>query len=677
MVRKSSGLPVRVRISGELLLDERTRELVDGNADSIAVQPKVFDLLVYLVQARDRVVPREELRRAIWPEINVGPDSITRALGEVRKLLGNRNLIRTYPSRGVRFLGDVTELESEPETKAAPLGLEPILRGIDGVVARTHTTRGALRIVIGPPGSGRTTLLRAIETRARTAGLDVIWSTDLCVAVEQAAVRKQPTIALHDDIHQSLVDCDASALVEVVVRRSVIVIATCCSSARRDPRMTPLLAAAARIDPEAIVTLRALDRAELQSLAETVLGRCASPAAITKLETMTGGNPRFAAHVLHIAKQIGRPLETIDRVPRMFCERLHDLVLSHLGRLGADARELLDAVSILDEPFTTAIAADIAELTPARTADALAEVATAGLVVHANGRWDFAQVLVRCVLERDLIPSRRAMLHARAAASLDRSLGTPPSHLDRIARHYVAGASVAHGPRALEVVRRAAQAAVDARTFDKASSWLYSALDLEASITPVDPTRRRELWLELAKTLLRDGQVERAGDAVAAAESLVDSRGSAIWAAFCAIAPVLPQVVEHFYALLFERHVGLRDMFSRPAPLQRRMFGEAIAALAEHAGDSAWLHEHLEALGRRHAEYGVTNEMYDWARRAFMDAISEALLPRRLPPDVRETWERTLDAITEAMKAAGSTVERITVQRQTREPFDRPRSSAR
>src|SRR5512143_1189422 len=107
-----------------MILDERSRELVGSDGGSIAAQPKVFDLLVYLVRMRDRVVSRDELRRAIWPEINVGPDSITRALGEIRKLLGDRHIVRTYPSRGVRFVGAVTELEvAEPESEATPLGL--------------------------------------------------------------------------------------------------------------------------------------------------------------------------------------------------------------------------------------------------------------------------------------------------------------------------------------------------------------------------------------------------------------------------------------------------------------------------------------------------------------------------------------------------------------------------
>ena len=638
----------------------------------------MFDLLVYLVRMRDRVVSRDELRRAIWPEINVGPDSITRALGEIRKLLGDRKIIRTYPGRGVRFVGAVKELEvAEPESEATPQGFEPMLSSIDGVLARASMKRGGIRIVIGPPGSGRTTVLAAAEARARAAGLDVIWSTELCEAVREAAARDQPTIVLHDDIHRSISDCDADATVAQITREAIVVIVACCASARRDSRVTRLLAAATRIDPDAIVTLPALDHGALRSLAQRVLGRSASPAAITKLAALTGGNPRFATHVLHIAKQTGRPLETLDRAPRTFSERLHELVVVQLGMLSPDARELLDAVSILDEPFTAEIAADIAELTPIRVADVLAEAATAGFIVHAKDRWAFAQGLVRCVLERDLIPSRRATLHARAAVALDRWLGTPPSQLERIAAHYAAGANVAHPLRALELVRRAAYTAIDAQAFGKASSWLSTALDLEASIAPVDPMRRRELWLELAKTLSRDGQVERAAEAFAAAESLVSQHGHAIRTAFVAIAPVLPQIVDRFYALLFERYPVLRDMFGRSAPLQRRMFGEAIAALADHADDPDWLHGHLDALGRRHAEYGVTNEMYDWARMAFMDAMSDALLPRRLPPDVRATWDRTFGSIAESMKAGAAKVQRITSRRQTRELSALPPASTR
>lgn len=624
---------VRLRI-GEVELDERTREL-RGPGGLLAAQPKVFDLLVYLVRERDRVVSREDILRSIWPDTVVGPDSITRALREVRRLLGRADMVRTYPGRGVRFVGAVSGDAITNENEL--VGIETTVGSIDCVLARAAARRGGLLIVLGPPGSGKSSVVALAAERARAAGLATV---------------------VHD-LSRATRNVDASDVVAMAAT-PVLVIAECCSSMRRDPRVTAVLATASRLDPDAIVTLGVLRKSALATLAERVLGRAVSPAALAKLEALTGGNPRFARHVLHMAKQARRALETLDTLPPSFADRLRDLVLDHVNVVGAHTRTLLDAISILDRPVTFAIAAEVAGIGRCESADALANAAEVGLVVEASpGRWRFAHELVRSVVERELVPSRRATYHARAAVALEHVFGTPFAHLESIARHYVAGASVAHAARALELARQAAKLAIEAHSFGVAARWFATAVDLEAVLEPASPQRRRALWLELAKVLARDGQFERAGEAFVVAESLAASargEGDAVRAAFHAIAAALPQIVERFYELLFSRHPQLSPMFGRSTGLQRRMFGEAIVAYVDHADDPDWLQDHLEALGRRHAEYGVTEEMYAWARSAFLDAMALAFAPKRLAIDVRLTWERTFDSIARTMIAAGAAI---------------------
>jgi len=52
-------------VFGEYVLDNERRELRRG-ATPLAVEPQVFDLLVYLVQQRDRVVSKDDLLQAVW-----------------------------------------------------------------------------------------------------------------------------------------------------------------------------------------------------------------------------------------------------------------------------------------------------------------------------------------------------------------------------------------------------------------------------------------------------------------------------------------------------------------------------------------------------------------------------------------------------------------------------------
>ena len=102
------------------ILDQDRREL-RRRGELIALEPQVFDLLVYLVRNRERVVSRDELLQAIWGGRIVSELTMTSRINAARKALGDtgeaQRLIRTVPRKGVRFVGIVRE---EPEP-AAPL----------------------------------------------------------------------------------------------------------------------------------------------------------------------------------------------------------------------------------------------------------------------------------------------------------------------------------------------------------------------------------------------------------------------------------------------------------------------------------------------------------------------------------------------------------------------------
>ena len=62
-------------VFGQFELDPARRELrVEGKAH--ALQPQVFDLLLYLVENHERVVPKHELLEALWPDTIVTESSI-------------------------------------------------------------------------------------------------------------------------------------------------------------------------------------------------------------------------------------------------------------------------------------------------------------------------------------------------------------------------------------------------------------------------------------------------------------------------------------------------------------------------------------------------------------------------------------------------------------------------
>jgi len=92
----------------EFELDPARRELrVDGKARPL--QPQVFDLLLYLVENHERVVPKRELLETLWPDTIVTESSIQRGVSLARSALGERGpeLIQTFPRQGYRFVGKI------------------------------------------------------------------------------------------------------------------------------------------------------------------------------------------------------------------------------------------------------------------------------------------------------------------------------------------------------------------------------------------------------------------------------------------------------------------------------------------------------------------------------------------------------------------------------------------
>jgi len=98
------------------MLDTDRRELRCGS-EAVAVEPQVFDLLVYLVENRDRVVSKDDLFASVWGGRIVSDSTLTSRINAARKAIGDsgkgQRLIRTIARKGFRFVGS---LRGEPAT---------------------------------------------------------------------------------------------------------------------------------------------------------------------------------------------------------------------------------------------------------------------------------------------------------------------------------------------------------------------------------------------------------------------------------------------------------------------------------------------------------------------------------------------------------------------------------
>jgi len=106
---------------GDCVLDLERRELVCGS-ESVVIGPQVFDLLLHLLQNRERVVSKENLFDSVWRGRIVSDSTLTSHINAVRKAIGDtgedQRLIRTIQRKGYRFVGDVRETATKPETEA-------------------------------------------------------------------------------------------------------------------------------------------------------------------------------------------------------------------------------------------------------------------------------------------------------------------------------------------------------------------------------------------------------------------------------------------------------------------------------------------------------------------------------------------------------------------------------
>ncbi|HJS87379.1 MAG TPA: winged helix-turn-helix domain-containing tetratricopeptide repeat protein [Acetobacteraceae bacterium] len=122
----------------DFVLDSNRRELRQGGG-LVAVEPQVFDLLEYLIRARNRVVSRDDLLSVVWQGRIVSEATLSSRVNSARAAIGDngaeQRLIRTLPRKGVRFVGAVHEIPDSPPEPAAGAVLE-------GVKARASDPEG-------------------------------------------------------------------------------------------------------------------------------------------------------------------------------------------------------------------------------------------------------------------------------------------------------------------------------------------------------------------------------------------------------------------------------------------------------------------------------------------------------------------------------------------------------
>jgi len=174
---------------GRFCLLLRSRELL---ADGLAVPlgNRALDILIVLIEARGRLVTKDELLSRAWPSTFVAENNLQFQISMLRKALGrDRGLIKTESGRGYRFVADVTTEGFAPRAGTARLQDPPsnLPAPASDLVGRDHQLSDVAALVaanrlvtlVGAGGVGKTRLGIEVARRLLPKFADGIWIIEL------------------------------------------------------------------------------------------------------------------------------------------------------------------------------------------------------------------------------------------------------------------------------------------------------------------------------------------------------------------------------------------------------------------------------------------------------------------------------------------------------------------
>jgi DNA-binding winged helix-turn-helix (wHTH) protein/tetratricopeptide (TPR) repeat protein len=152
----------------------------------VKLERKVFDVLAYLVEHRERVVTKAELLDALWPGETLSESVLPRAIAAARRAVGDTRararVIETVHGRGYRFVAEPRGAAAPPPTRpeAAPPPASPFvgrvrtLARLERALESAFAGHGRVVLLAGEPGIGKTRTAEEIARIARERGAQVL-----------------------------------------------------------------------------------------------------------------------------------------------------------------------------------------------------------------------------------------------------------------------------------------------------------------------------------------------------------------------------------------------------------------------------------------------------------------------------------------------------------------------
>lgn len=113
----------RIYEFADFRVDPSKRLLRRRDGDIVPLTPRVFDTLLFLVENADRVLDKEEIMEAVWPDSIVEENNLTQNISTLRRVFGetpgSHRFIVTVPGRGYRFVAGVNSVAAAADELSA------------------------------------------------------------------------------------------------------------------------------------------------------------------------------------------------------------------------------------------------------------------------------------------------------------------------------------------------------------------------------------------------------------------------------------------------------------------------------------------------------------------------------------------------------------------------------
>jgi predicted ATPase/class 3 adenylate cyclase len=361
-----------------------------------------------------------------------------------------------------------------------------------------------------------------------------------------------------------------------------------------------------------------LGESDARAVASALLGG-AFPDLQALVATRAGGNPLFAEELVRFFRAQGpeRDGEGAALASADLPATIHDLLTARIDRLPETLKRTLQLASVLGVEFTLPLLEALAPRDADLRAD-LAELVRLELLrereAFPEARYAFAHLLVRQVAYEELLLRKRAELHARAAAALERlHAGRLDEVLRELADHY---ARSPEHDKALEYLARAGDRAASLFAYREAQGYYRRALELLGQMPERTAERLRVL--------------DRLGDAAFAGGELEAARERWLECLTLAQAAAEPRRVADLHRKL---GVAAWAAGNRDEALSRLEQGLAVLGADSDNREAARLYQEL---ARVHVRLGDQARAMALAERAL--ALGERLEAPDVVADAYNTW---------------------------------------